>query len=181
MLDQTLLELAESEGFNAFLLSPDQVPVNPDFRKYCEENVCGKYDTNYSCPPYCGTAEEMHQKILSEEKVLIVQKLHKINGYEDKTAIEQAKKAHNDMIIRLKKRIEEKGFSAFCSGYSGCTLCSPCKRKEGLPCAYPDLRTSCISAYCIDVTELAKRCDFPFDWTPDCLHLFGLIAFHKNS
>lgn len=53
MTDRELLDLAQSEGFLAVMTTPDQIPVNPQFRIYCEENRCGKYNANYSCPPDC--------------------------------------------------------------------------------------------------------------------------------
>ena len=70
--------------------------------------------------------------------------------------------------------------AGFCSGYNGCPLCDPCKQVEEKPCAFPEKRISCMSAYCIDVAELAKRCGFPFAWDANRLHLFGMIAFHRK-
>jgi len=181
MTDIQLLELAKSEGFFAALLPPEQVPVDAKFRKYCEENLCGKYGANYSCPPDCGTVEELHQSILAEEKVLIVQTLWDMEGYEDKSAIQKSKQTHNAMVLRLKDKMEQQGLIGFCSGYNGCPLCSPCKRTTNDPCVHPELRISCMSAYCIDVAELASRCNLAFAWSPNNLHLFGMIAFHESN
>ena len=41
-------------------------------------------------------------------------------------------------------------------GASGCSLCTPCALAEGLPCRFPDLRYSCMSAYCIFVKESGR-------------------------
>lgn len=180
MTDTTLLELAKAEGFFAAMIAPEQIPVDSKFRKFCEDNLCGKYGANYSCPPDCGTVEELHQKILAEEKVLIIQTLWVMEGYEDKTTIQKSKETHNAMVLRLKAKMEQLGCSGFCSGYNGCPLCTPCKRIDNQPCAHPDLRINCMSAYCIDVAELAKRCNLEFAWTPNKLHLFGMIAFHES-
>lgn len=68
MTDQELLALAHSEGFNPVLISPEQVPIDPKFRVYCEENLCGNYNANYSCPPDCGTVEELQKKCLQRIK-----------------------------------------------------------------------------------------------------------------
>lgn len=180
MTDNELLELAQTEGFFASMTTPEQVPVDARFRVFCEENRCGQYNANYSCPPDCGTVEELHQKILAETKVLVVQTICDIAGYDDKSGIRKAKENHNAMVLRLKGKMEQQGYAGFCSGYNGCPLCNPCKRKENLPCAHPDLRISCMSAYCIDVAELAKRCNLEFAWSPDKLYLFGMIAFHES-
>ncbi len=55
MTDLELLEMARAEGFNAAMIDKANIPVNPAFRAFCEENRCGKYNANYSCPPNCGT------------------------------------------------------------------------------------------------------------------------------
>lgn len=180
MTDQELLALAKEEGFIAVMTAPDQIPIDPKFRVYCEENLCGRYNANYSCPPDCGTVEELREKILAEDKVMILQMLVDINGYEDKETIINAKAAHNAAALRLMKKLQENGYSGFCSGYGGCSLCSPCKRTENKPCIHPELRISCMSAYCIDVAELAKRCKLAFAWSENRLHLFGMAAFHEN-
>ena len=179
MNDTQLLKLAEAEGFSAALIAPEQIPVNAKFRIFCEENLCGKYGANYSCPPDCGTVEALHQNILAADKVLIVQTIWNIDGYEDKSTIQESKKMHNAMVLHLKSKMEQQELTGFCSGYNGCQLCTPCKRTVNEPCIHPDLRISCMSAYCIDVAELAKRCNLPFAWTPDKLHLFGMVAFHE--
>lgn len=180
MTDQELLTLAKEEGFIAVMTAPDQIPINPKFRVFCEENRCGKYNANYSCPPDCGTVEELQQKILAEDKAMILQTLWDIQGYEDKETIQQAKASHNAAALRLMAKLRANGYSGFCSGYNGCPLCNPCKRTENQPCAHPELRISCMSAYCIDVAELAKRCKLAFAWSENRLHLFGMAAFHEN-
>lgn len=181
MSDDKLLELAKTEGFTAAITTPENIPVDEKFRAYCEENLCGNYGANYSCPPDCGPVEELHQNLLKEDKVLLVQTVWNIESYENKPDIQKAKETHNAMVLSLKSKLEQNGCIGFCSGYNGCPLCNPCKRKENLPCIHPDLRISCMSAYCIDVAELAKRCDLEFAWTPEKLYLFGMIAFHENG
>ena len=179
MTDQQLLEMAKAEGFFAAITTPEQVPVDGKFRAFCEENLCGQYHTNYSCPPDCGMVEELHQTLLAEEKVLVIQTSWDIAGYDDKAAIRHAKEKHIAMALRLTKKLNQNGYAGFLCGSGGCTLCDTCKRKEDLPCAHPEQRIRCMSAYCIDVAELAKRCDLEFAWTEDKLHLYGILAFHK--
>ena len=179
MTNSYLLQLAVGEGFRSSLIAPEDVPINPEFRKYCEENLCGKYGANYSCPPDCGTVEELKQRILSEDNCLILQTIWDIDGYEDKSTIDNAKLKHNQMVLSLKSQLEQLGLICFCSGYNGCPLCNPCKRILNEPCAHPDKRISCMSAYCIDVAELAQKCKLDFAWSSDKLHLFGMIAFHE--
>lgn len=179
MTNQELIKLAQQEGFLAAVISPEEIPVDGKFRVFCEENRCGKYNANYSCPPACGTVEELRQKLLGEERALILETQWPINGYEDKAGIEQGKLEHNAVVLKLLDTIRKSRMDGFCSGYNGCPLCKPCRQVEGKPCAFPDKRISCMSAYCIDVAELAKRCNLPFAWDSNMLHLFGMIALHE--
>ena len=178
--EKNLLTLAEANGFHAAVTAPDQVPVKADFRAFCEENLCGKYNANYSCPPDCGTVEELHQRILGEDVILVVQTQKENIDKTDKAVIGKLRAAHNASILRMMKEFQKLGYSGFCAGYGGCSLCEPCKRAENLPCAFPELRISCMSAYCIDVATLADRCHLDFSWEPNKLYLFGMFALHKN-
>lgn len=175
--ENELITLAESEGFTAALLSTDLIPVDPGFRKFCEENLCGKYNANYSCPPACGTVEELHQKLLSKETSLILTASYEIDGYEDKEAVSYARTAHNAAVLRILKKLRARGYDVFASGYNGCPLCNPCKQTENLPCPHPEDRITCMSAYCIDVAKLAGLCKMDFSWDPGRLYLFGMVVF----
>lgn len=179
MTDKQLLELAKGEGFTAAVIAPERIPVDPKFRVFCEQNLCGKYNANYSCPPDCGTVEELHQTILAEQKALILETVWDNIGFDDTSSVQKAKMAHNASALRLLDKLQKIGYKGFASGFNGCPLCNPCKRTENAPCAFPDKRISCMSAYCVDVAELAKRCGMEFAWIPGKLYLFGMIAFHK--
>ena len=178
MTQQEILQFAIAEGFQAALISPEEVPVDFKFRTYCEQNLCGRYGANYACPPDCGTPEMLHARLLAERQVLVLETVWVIQNYSDKTAMEQAKNAHNAAVLRLLQRMRAAGYVGFCAGYNGCPLCPTCKRLENLPCAHPDERIDCLSSYCVDVAELAKRCKLSFAWNPNQLHLFGIVAFH---
>ena len=179
MKDNELLDLAKEEGFAAALIDVDQIPIEPSFRAYCEENLCGKYGANYSCPPDCGTVEELREKLMRENRALIVQTVWSVESYDDIPAVEYAKKSHNNAVLRLADKMRKLCYEGFCSGYNGCPICDPCKLKDGLPCAHPEKQISCMSAYCIDVAKLAKRCGLEFAWTQGKLYLYGMVAFHE--
>ena len=59
MEDQEILKQAKEMGFSAAIIDTKDVVQEPSFRKFCEDNLCGKYNANYSCPPDCGTVEEV--------------------------------------------------------------------------------------------------------------------------
>ena len=181
MTDMELIKLAEEAGFRAALIPAKEIPVDGSFRKFCEDNLCGKYNANYSCPPGCGTVEDVHQRLFAQNKALVVEMIWDVNGFEDKEFIFSSRNKLNRMVLQLMDQLRVEGMDGFCLGYGGCPLCNPCKQAEGKPCAFPEKKISCMSAYCIDVGKLASKCDLPFAWSNERMHLFGLIAFHENT
>lgn len=166
---------AEQEGFEAAVIPAASVPTNPDFRRYCAENRCGQYGTNYSCPPVCGTPEQMRERIEGGQQVLVLKGVWPIDGYQDVAGMLAGKRSHNMAMLRLKKRMEEAGWSCEMAGGSCCCLCDKCTMPLGKPCVHPELRFSCLSAYCVDVEKLAQRCGMAFSWDTRQMLSFGML------
>ena len=177
MTEMDLIKLAEEAGFLAAVLSAKEIPVDASFRKFCEDNLCGKYNANYSCPPDCGSPEEMKQKILQYQKAVVLQTVWNISDYSDIPAIKHAKGEHNAAELRLVRCMREDGHGGIIVGASGCALCSPCAIQNGEPCRFPELQYSCMSAYCIFVRKLAESCGMDYDCGEGELALFGMYAF----
>ena len=179
MIDKQLIQIAQKQGFNAVVVSTKDIAVDYGFRKFCEDNLCGKYGANYSCPPDCGTPQQVHEKLLSKNTALVLQKICPIKGYNDKETIQQAKASVNRDVLKVLDKMIEAGYKPISLGYNGCPLCNPCKRTLNQPCAFPERKISCISAYCIDVAKLAQLAQLEFCWSEENLYLFGMILFDK--
>lgn len=175
-VDEKILQEAAARGFAAAYIAPEDIPVNPDFLRYCEENRCGNYNANYACPPACGSPAEMHARLLGGKRALVLQSCFAIPGY-NTPEIPQLKKRHTAAIRDFMLYLRSAGYKVFGAGYGGCDLCERCALLDGEPCRLPELCMSCLSAYCVDAAELAKRCELPFAWDPQKLHLFGMIVF----
>ena len=173
--NEEMLLLAEKEGFcAAAMVSVDDIVFNGGFRKYCEDNLCGCYGANYSCPPDCGTIDEMRVRMQDYKNALVVQTKWDIKDYTDRDAIRSAKKAHNEAMFRV---IDQLGVKGVMGGASPCTLCEQCAIADGKPCRDEERRFSCLSAYCIDVAALAKKCGMEYFCADGGIALFGVYAF----
>lgn len=178
MNEEQIVALAMEERFAAAaVVSTDKIVFDPAFRPYCEENLCGQYGANYSCPPDCGTPEEMKQRVLAHKKALVLESVWEISDYSDVPAIKHAKKGHNAAELRVVAKMREHGHNGLIVGASGCALCVPCAQTEGLPCKFPDLKYSCMSAYCVFVKKLADECDMAYHCGDGLLGLFGMYVF----
>lgn len=178
MTDLEIKELSLSEGFyQAEIISTDRIVFDASFRPYCEENLCGQYGINHSCPPACGTPEEMKQRVLAHKKALVVCTRWKIEDFSQTERIKEVKTSHNNAMFRVIKKLREHGHRGLMIGSSGCTLCKPCKLGLGEKCSHPELMYSCMSAYCIYVKKLAEECNMNYDYKDGILPFFGMYIF----
>lgn len=178
MTEAEMIRLAISEGFAAVeITDTHRIVFDPTFRPYCEENLCGQYGVNYSCPPDCGSVEEMKQRILAHKRALVLQTIWQVADYSDVPAIRHAKKSHNAAELRLVQKLRSAGHDGVIVGASGCALCTPCALTQGQPCRFPDLKYSCMSAYCVFVKKLADTCGMEYDCGEGLLGLFGMYVF----
>ena len=173
-----IIELCKNSGVDdAEIIDTDLIEFNPAFRPFCEENLCGQYGVNYSCPPVCGTPEEMKQRVLKHRKALVTRTVWDVSDFSDSEKIKSAKKAHNSYTFKIIDEMRRQGHNGFMIGTSGCTLCVPCALKDGKPCSFPDKRYSCMSAYCIYVKGLAEKCNMGYDYKDGKLPFFSMYVF----
>ena len=178
MTDNELIEYAAKLGFSdAKIVKTEDIVFDPSFRPYCAENLCGQYGANYSCPPDCGTPDEMKNKIISHKKALVLESLWKVKDYSDTPAIITGKTTHNRWGMQLLKYARSQGLNGFFVGASGCSLCSPCEIRNGKPCRFPQLRWSCMSAYCIYVKKLTELTGMNYSPGPGLLTFYGMFVF----
>ncbi len=167
---------ALSLGFtSACMLETKELVFNPDFRKDCEENYCGNYGKNYTCPPSCGSVDSMRARLLRCPHALMLVSVWDLD-WRNGERLRAVRKQHNEWAARLMADFPQPGGWQY-AGASGCLLCDPCGEALGLPCRFPEQRYSCLSAYCVDVRALAERCGVEYFRKDGRLSFFSLCAF----
>ena len=177
--ESKLINLGQSLEFKKICkIDTSQLQFDCKFRSYCEQNLCGQYNKNYSCPPLCGTYEEMKSKILSYNNALVFQSQFVIHNLKDETSIKQIQKWHNSTMLKVLNSLSNN--DGFIIGSSHCTLCNNCNKKQNKNCKYSKLKFSCMSAYCINVKELADVCGMDYEYKNNVLSLFGMYVYNKK-
>lgn len=102
MTEDKLLKTARECGFDEFrIIETDQLVFDSRFRQFCETNYCGNYDNNYSCPPACGTPEELKEKALKFSRALVLQTITPVKNIMDDEETRVIKHRHNEMTWNL--------------------------------------------------------------------------------
>lgn len=183
MDEMRMLEIAAEEGFeNAAIINTEDLVFIHSFRALCEENDCGNYNRNYGCPPYCGTPQEMEDRVRAYRKAIVFQSKNFVNDAMDGAETRPLKKKHIQKTRSAMKHLEQEGlqmngFPAMCGP---CNYCAVCALVEGKPCVHEDMRFSCLSAYCISVNDLAKSCGMEIEWSGNVAYFFSMYVFDKK-
>ena len=159
-----LIKEALSMGFaDAAIMDTKDLVFVPEYRQFCEDNLCGNYNLVPACPPACGTVEEMHEKAMKYEKALVLQTVLK-DPVMDPILFKQAKHAQNILTEQLAKWMQENG-----------------KEDILIMSAGPYKNCSCMSAYSVDAQKMADAAGMVC-WADDSdVRFFTQILFHEDT
>ena len=153
-----IIKEAKKLGFSdAALMDTKNLVFVPEYRMYCEQNVCGCYNVNPACPPESGTVEEMKERALKYEKTLVLQTMQ---DYE--MDYKKAKLHQNHLTEQLAEKMKEAG-----------------KTDILIMSAGPYKHNSCMSAYCVDAQKMANVVGMKCWTDDDYIRYFSEILFHE--
>ena len=153
--------MAKAAGFtDAAFLPVRELVVVPEYRKFCEQNLCGNYGVLPACPPMSGTVEEMTAAMRRYKTALILMIETTPADYRD-TAEQKAAKKHQNLLT---ERLMEQMWAD--------SLHDPLMMGAG-----PWKHASCMSAYCVDAQKMADDVSMKC-WANDGkIRYFSLILF----
>ena len=178
-LKQLVDKAKESGAKSAAILQTSDIRFSEEFRKACERNTCGKYGTNWMCPPGVGPFEELKAKALSYCRGLVFQTVYQLEDSFDFEGMEQAAKKHEQVFRNILAAIRsENGFQeVFGLNAGDCKVCSKCNYSDGEECRYPDKAVASVESYGIDVNTLVSGCGIPYNNGPNTVSYVGLFLF----
>lgn len=155
------------------------IPFNPDFRKQCEQNVCGNYQKNWMCPPNVGDFAELKENALQYKQGIVFQTVHQLEDSFDFEGMQEGMEAQNKILRAFLGWIEENNLlTDFLSlGIGPCPVCSRCSILDGQECRLPEQAVASVEAYGIDVTSLVKHCGIPYNNGVNTVSYVSLVLF----
>ncbi|MCD8078303.1 MAG: DUF2284 domain-containing protein [Lachnospiraceae bacterium] len=179
--ENRLRALAGEEEFDRVAVIPvERITIRQDFRIYCEENSCGNYGVNYGCPPDCGTPQEMEERVRRYRRALVIQTRMEMDDVEDTALTREIRREHNRKAREVGERLAAEGLSGLLMLPGPCSYCAVCQKIKGNPCLFPEKRTSCLSAYGVDVTALAVACGMRIDWDGTSVSYLSLFLYRED-
>lgn len=150
-----------------------------EFKDMCAMNSCGKYNTNWMCPPAIGTIEDGIEKIRAFKEGIVIQTITQLEDSFDFEGMQEAairqEKVFRGLIKQIKLRFPDQTIMAL--GVGGCSLCTRCTYVVNLPCIHPDLALPSVEAFGIDVNNLLTVAGLKYNNGVSTVSYVGLILF----
>lgn len=152
-----------------------EIKFFPELRQACEQNRCGSFGKNWTCPPHCGEINELIAEASGYRKALVFQSVYTL---EDSYDIEGMNEAH--MLFRkLTNQVAHLFSSANppvkLLSAGGCNICEQCGAIKNIPCRFPDIAYSSLEAHGIQVSELAASCGMKYINGANTVTYFGAV------
>jgi predicted metal-binding protein len=164
---------------NAAVIDVDKISIRQELRDMCKSNVCGRYGTNWACPPAIGEVEELKATLKEYSKALVMQTISYLEDSFDFEGMMQGKKQHAAIILKIVKMIKEMypGYPILTLSAGGCERCKECTYLENKPCRFPEELMAPVEGYGIDVTALANISDIPYNNGPSTVSYISVVLF----
>ena len=151
---EKLLELAKNAGFShAGSLDAATLELKEQVRQMCA--ACGQHGKRWSCPPGCGTLEELQAKVGGYKNGILVQTTGQLEDAFDGEAMMETEALHKENFARLHKMLRETYPELLALGAGCCTICHSCTYPDE-PCRFPEKMVSSMEAYGLVVTEVCR-------------------------
>ncbi len=168
-----LMALAKECGFTcAAPLYTKDLRFLKEVRDMCAVNTCGRYGASWSCPPACGSLEELSAKARKYTEGIIVQTVGQLEDSFDWEGIQDAANRQRDNFMKIWGELEKQYPDLMPMGMGSCTLCEKCTYPDA-PCRFPKRRTASMEACGLVVSEVCKSCGIPYNHGPNTIAYTG--------
>lgn len=145
-------------------VSTEKLVISKEVRTLCEQNSCGYYGTNWTCPPAVAPLETLKNRFASFNTILIVYLIHHVKSSFDWKGMMCGAAEFKSRLQTLHGKIKETDplFPFLLLGMGSCDLCKTCTYTLGKPCIHPDDAIISLEACGVDVMRLMKDHDMKY-------------------
>lgn len=172
-----LLLLAKENGFSHWgPLSMDALVPLKEVRDMCADGRCGRWNQNWSCPPGCGSLEDVARQISRYTRGLLVQTTGSLEDpfdYQGMTTLSQQHKRRFSNFARQARLLYPQCLPLTAGT---CTICARCTYPDR-PCRFPNKRLSSMEAYGLFVSDICTRSGLDYNYGPNTLTYTSCVLF----
>lgn len=178
---ETVIKEALAAGFtSAAPLDPKKLDFMPEVRVMCAADKCRNYDKSWSCPPACGTLEEIARRVLSYDGGVLLQTTASLSDSFDYESMMEAQKNHARSLNVLTERLRSFLPDVLALGTGGCRICKECTYPSS-PCRFPDRMMVSMEASGLLVSRVCENCGIPYYYGPGTMTYVACVLFREEA
>lgn len=166
MNDQELLSLAAQCGFDhAGPLNVPAMEFSPAVRDMCAADRCNHFARCWSCPPGCGTLEEVSAKAAAYHRGILVQSTGEMEDDFDVETMFDTEKLQKSRFQELVSQVRAVYPDCLPMASGACTICPQCTYPDA-PCRFPQLAIPSMEAYGLVVSQVCEDSGLSYYYGP---------------
>jgi predicted metal-binding protein len=170
MVDHFVIEKALKERVFEYALIPaGKIVFSPELLKACEQNVCGKYNKCWTCPPAVNH-ETLKKQIMNFSGAFVFSTKYDLEDSFDYEGMKHGQDAHSKLSREMHEMF---GKINPVFGAGGCSICKTCAFPNA--CLFPDKTFPSIEAAGINVTELSSAGGMRYNNGENTVTYFSII------
>ena len=161
---QRLIGASMEAGFtHAAPLKTETLRFLPEVREMCRADRCHHYNTNWMCPPACGTLEECSANAVGFKEGIIVQSVGDVEDSFDIEAMQRIEHEHKKRFQDLAAVLGALYSRVLALGAGSCDLCESCTYPDA-SCRFPDKALSSMEANGLWVSDVCEKNGVPYNY-----------------
>ena len=167
------MEIAKTCGFSASSpVDPSVLEFKQEVRDMCAADKCRSYNKSWSCPPACGSLEEITIQCQPYTRGLVVQTTTQLESSFDFEGISDLGRRHSDSMLKMADTLAEKGLDFLPMGAGSCRRCESCTWPDS-PCRFPEKVFPSMEACGLIVSETCTAASLPYYYGQDTMTYVG--------
>ena len=176
-LDKVIFNWAQAAGFtHVGRLERSALRFLPEVREMCASDRCRSYGRNWTCPPACGSLEEITARAAHFGRGILLQSTGTLEDDFDLDSMLEAERLHKERFLRLLDRLDASGEPVLPMAAGGCTLCERCTYPSA-PCRFPRRAAPSMEAYGLWVSRVCEHSGLPYHYGPRTITYTSCILY----
>jgi predicted metal-binding protein len=178
---ETALNIAREAGFDVVApLDPGKLNFRTEVRDMCAVNKCGMYEKRWSCPPACGTLDEIAERCLQYQNGVLFQTICRLDDEYDFEGMAGLMETQQKAMKKLLDALVKSGEDIRPFGSDGCNNCKECTYPDA-PCRFPERAFPSMEGCGLLVSDVCKDNDVPYYYGKNTVAFTGGFLFNPKQ
>lgn len=179
MTREEALALASEIGFtHSGIFLSEGLRFRQEVRDMCRADKCAKFGRQWTCPPACGSLEEISERAKQYSwGVLLQTTAYMEDAFDGETMMEAMEQQAERVVEYFRVVMQERKEDCLPMGSGGCPVnCTHCTYPDA-PCRHPDKAFPSMEAYGLIVSDTCKLADLPYYYGKDTITFTACVLF----